>query len=259
MKTRFVISIFRLFVISWLLAPFAYPQTTAPQQPEKAPAPRVEKRQRGTVRIEGRDREQTAQKLVAALALKPGENVADVGTGTGYMLHQLSRAVSPGGIVYAEDIAANSLELAKKNAAQLKLDNVRFILGDDKNARLPAREIDAVLILDAYHHFDYPKEMLESIRSALKPDGRIAIVDFFKRGAMANHVDLDRDDVVKQVEGFGWELESSPELLTNQFVLIFRLAPSASLTGESRNHLNLPLCPMFNDPAPPNSILGRLS
>jgi ubiquinone/menaquinone biosynthesis C-methylase UbiE len=148
--------------------------------------------------------------------------VADVGAGIGFMLPYLSRAVSPGGTVYAEDIFADLLDSAKERVRKLKLENVQFVLGDVKDPHLPAGEIDLVLMLDAYHHFEYPKAMLENLRTALKPRGRIVIVDFYKRGGMQNHVRLDRDGVVKEVEGFGWKLDASPELLPNQYIVIFK-------------------------------------
>jgi ubiquinone/menaquinone biosynthesis C-methylase UbiE len=178
-----------------------------------------------------RDREQKPDEIIAALGIKPGDHVADVGAGAGYMLPFLSRAVSPGGLVYEQDISSEALGRAKERAARLKIENVRFILGDAKDPHLPKGEIDSVLVLDAYHHFEFAQEMLEQIRTALKPGGRLAIVDFFKRGGMANHVRLDRDEVIKQVESFGWKLEASPDFLTNQYILIFIAAEKPETAG----------------------------
>jgi len=173
-----------------------------------------------------RDKDQKPQELVKALGIKPGDRVADIGTGVGYLLPHLSRAVGPDGVVFAEDIFPDFLDKARQKAAEMKLANVRFVQGDEKNPRLPAGEVDLAIMLDAYHHFEYPKAMLDNIRSSLKPEGRIAIVDFYKRGGMANHVRLDRDDVAKEVESYGWQREASPDVLDGQYILIFKRKPN---------------------------------
>ena len=210
-------------------------QSRAPekvQAPERVQVPNdqydtPEKRAGIAKRLDQPEREQRLKPewIIATLGIKPGDRVADIGTGTGILLPYLSRAVSPGGLVYAEDIFPDFLDRARAKAEKLKLDNVRFVLGDEKNPRLPQGEIDVAMILDAYHHFEFPKAMLDNIRASLKPEGRIAIVDFFKRGDMSNHVRLDRDAVAKEVERFGWKLEASPEGLENQYILIFKRPP----------------------------------
>lgn len=207
-------------------------QAPQPQAPERVQVPNEayrtpEKRAGIAERLDrpNRDQDQKPEALVATLGLKPGDRVADIGVGTGYLLPFLSRAVSPGGVVYAEDIFPDFLERAKQRVEKAGLQNVRFILGDEKNPKLPAGEIDLAVMLDAYHHFEYPKQMLDNIRTSLKPQGRIAIVDFYKRGGMADHMRLDRDAVAKEVEGFGWKLAASPDALPNQYILIFERLP----------------------------------
>jgi ubiquinone/menaquinone biosynthesis C-methylase UbiE len=156
---------------------------------------------------EGRDARQKPKELIAALGLKPGMAVADVGTGAGYMLPHLSAAVGPSGKVYAEDIFPDLLESAKKHAA--KLTNVEYILGDLKSAKLPKSSVDVVLVLDAYHHFDHPEAMVASLRDALKPGGRIVIVEYHKNekampnGRALEHIRATKDEFVKEIEGFG--------------------------------------------------------
>lgn len=158
-----------------------------------------------------RDAQQRPKELVEALKLKPGMTVADLGTGVGYMLPWLSRAVAPGGAVIAEDIFPDFLEKAKATAAREKLSDVTFVLGSERDTRLPEHCCDVVMALDAYHHFDYPEDMLASIARGLKPGGRFVIVDYYKRpeamesGRAMQHIRLDMDDVIKEVEGFGWQ------------------------------------------------------
>jgi len=162
-----------------------------------------------TLTDEGRDARQKPKELISQLGVRPGMTVADIGTGPGYMLPHLSAAVGPSGVVYAEDIFPDFLNRAKVNAQSLQ--NVKFFLGNEKSVELPAATVDLAMILDAYHHFDYPEAMLASIKRALKPDGRLAIVEYHKNEkSMANgnaltHIRKTRADFVKEIEGYGFQ------------------------------------------------------
>jgi ubiquinone/menaquinone biosynthesis C-methylase UbiE len=175
-----------------------------------------------------RDQQQRPRELVAALELKPGMTVIDVGTGPGYMLPYLSEAVGPSGRVIAQDIFPDFLEQARRRVAEAKLSNVTFVSGGDKDARLPEGAGDVLLVLDAYHHFDYPAEMLASLRRALKPDGRLAIVEYHKsREAMGGrgeeHVRLGIDDAIREIEANGFALVSRREFVPKvQWIGVFR-------------------------------------
>jgi ubiquinone/menaquinone biosynthesis C-methylase UbiE len=166
---------------------------------------------------EGRDVRQKPKELIAALGLKPGMAVADVGTGAGYMLPHLSAAVGPQGKVYAEDVFPDFLDAAKKRGA--KLTNVEYVLGDFKSAKLPKASVDVALVLDAYHHFDYPQPMLASLREALKPGGRMVVVEYHKNekampnGRALEHIRATKDEFMKEIEGFGWRAVDVREFL----------------------------------------------
>jgi len=190
-----------------------------------------ENRQRmiGTLDGSHRDARQKPKELVAALRITKMMTVADIGVGPGYMLPHFAEAA---GMVYAEDIFPDFLARAKQKAAELKLTNVEFILGDEKSPKLPAAKVDLVFILDAYHHFDYPESMLSGIREGLKPGGRLAIVDYYKRrNAMSNssnpdfaitHIRLDDKDVIKEVEANGFKLVEHREFLAgSQYLAVF--------------------------------------
>jgi predicted methyltransferase len=160
-----------------------------------------------------RDAQQRPKELVAAMKLQPGMTVADLGTGVGYMLPYLSAAVGPGGKVIAEDIFPDFLEKARAKAAAEKLGNVTFVLGTDRDPKLPASALDAVLVLDVYHHFDYPAQMLAAISKSLKQDGRLFVVEYHRNeesmagGYAMKHIRLGRDEAIKEIEanGFGAE------------------------------------------------------
>ena len=174
-----------------------------------------------------RDSRQKPKELIAALGITPSMTVADVGTGVGYMLPYLSRAAKS---VVAEDIFPDFLSKAKSTAEGAGLKNVKFVSGKEDDPMLGAG-VDLVLILDVYHHFDYPGKMLRSIAASLNIGGRVAIVDYYKRkGAMGGkdsaraltHIRLDEAGVVKEIESFGFKLVSSKAFLPDvQYLAIF--------------------------------------
>lgn len=177
-----------------------------------------------------RDERQKPAELAARLPLKPGATVVDLGTGVGYMLPHLAKAVGDSGRVIAQDIFFDFLEDAKDRVAKSGLRNVTFVTGSVRDPKLPEGQADLVFTLDAYHHFDYPGEMLAGIRKGLKKGGKLAIVDFYKRpGAMPNgnavqHIRLDIDDVIKEVESNGFKLESRTEHIPgSQYIAVFTM------------------------------------
>jgi predicted methyltransferase len=189
------------------------------------------KRMVETLTGEHRDARQKPKELIAALGIKAGMRVADIGTGPGYLVPYLCQAVTGSGAVYAEDIFPDFLAKAKERASNNECGHAIFVLGDAKSPKLPENAIDVALILDAYHHFDYPESMLAGIRGSLRAGGRLAIVDYYKRrGAMSNanpdfaisHVRLDDAGVVKEVEANGFKLISNaPFLPGSQYMAIF--------------------------------------
>ncbi len=176
------------------------------------------------------DRDQTQQprEIVRAMEIQPGMTAADIGTGVGYMLPYLCQAVGKDGRVIAEDIAPDFIDKAKVRARTMNLTNVQFILGSDHDPKLPGDSIDRALILDTYHHFDYPEAMLKSIRDSLMTDGRLYIVDYYKNeeampgGRALQHIRLDRDDVAREVQANGFRLLSKHDQIPGkQYMLVF--------------------------------------
>jgi ubiquinone/menaquinone biosynthesis C-methylase UbiE len=174
-------------------------------------------------------REQTEKpdELIRTMGLQPGMTVADVGTGVGFMLPYLSRRVGPGGRVLAEDIFDDFLASAKAAAQAQKLANITFIKGTETDPNLPEGQVDMELVLDAYHHFNYPEKMLAALREALKPDGKLVVVEYYKRasampnGGALTHIRLDMPDLIKELEANRFHLIMEKEHIKNvQYVLV---------------------------------------
>lgn len=169
-----------------------------------------------------RNEVQKPAEVVAALGIKPGATVADIGTGVGYLLPWLSNAVGARGIVLGEDIQSDFLDIAQKKIADRKLVNVRLVLGAETDPKLPPDAVDLELLLDVYHHFDYPDKMLAALAAALREGGRMAIVEYYRNAMPPGHIRLDRDGVIRDVEGYGYRLVSRNDHITNQqYLLIF--------------------------------------
>jgi len=168
--------------------------------------------------------------LVAKLQISSGSTAVDLGTGTGNLLNDLSHAVGPKGRVIAEDIHQDFLDRARVRTAGLS--NVTYVLGTEKDPNLPAATADIVIIVDAYHHFDYPEQMLAAIKRSLRPGGRLAIIEYHKkRGAMESnpdfaltHIRASAEQVVREVETAGfhllWQRDHAPG---RQYIAMFRV------------------------------------
>ena len=180
--------------------------------------------------LEGPDRAdwQQPDRVMDALRIGDSSIVADLGAGGGWFTVRLARRVGPNGRVYAEDVQPQMLEAIQRRVAREGLRNVVTRLGQATDPLLPASTLDAVLIVDAYHEIEQPIALLKNVRKALKPDGRIGIVNFTKDGGgpgppIDDRVDADR--VIRDAAAAGLELKSRESFLRYQYLLI--LGPAA--------------------------------
>ena len=116
--------------------------------------------------------------VVRAMALRPGQRIADVGAGTGIYVPLFARAVGPAGRVYAVDIVPRFLEWIEKKAAADGFGHVTTVLGADRTTNLPANSVDVVFHSDAYHHFEYPDALNADLARALVAGGTMYVLDF---------------------------------------------------------------------------------
>lgn len=126
-----------------------------------------------------REEEERTDRLVEALGLKPGDTVADVGAGSGYFSWRMARLVGEKGVVYAVDIQPEFLELLMANMRRRDVaEIVKPVLGTNRDPNLPPGTVDLILLVDVYHEFDYPYEMAQAMIRALKPGGRLVLVEY---------------------------------------------------------------------------------
>ena len=173
----------------------------------------------------GRRQEEGTDVLLRELKLKPTDVVADIGAGTGFFSFQLAKKV-PKGQVLAVDIQPEMITALLANKRRFKAPNVRPVLGTSTDPGLPADNVDVVLIVDAYHEFDHPREMGRAIRRALRPGtGRLALVEY---RAEDPNVPIKRihkmsvEQARKEMAAVGLELMETVETLPQQHLLLFR-------------------------------------
>ena len=127
---------------------------------------------------ESRQREEDCQMLLGALNVKPGQVVCDIGCGNGFYTLQLAKLVGPTGRVLAVDIQPEMLHLLDERAKEAGITNIELLQGTQIDPKLEPGSVDLILLVDVYHEFSHPEQMLQAMRTALKPEGRIALAEF---------------------------------------------------------------------------------
>jgi len=187
-----------------------------------------------TKKFEGESREIFVKRkeIVAACKLKPGQVVADVGAGTGLFTRLFAAEVGPKGKVVAVDIADNFLDHIKKTCAEARIANVETVKCSANSAELPANSVDAVFVCDTYHHFEFPFRTMASIHKALKPEGRLVLIDFHRiKGKSSDfvmgHVRADQEVFMKEIEESGFrKVHEEKGLLEENYFVVFEKAPA---------------------------------
>lgn len=173
-----------------------------------------------------RQEEERTDLLIDALKLQPGETVADIGAGTGYISEKMARRVLPGGTVYAVEIQQEMLDLLTRKMKLMGLENVRGVLGTNTDPRLPEGKVDLIIMVDVYHEFDRPYEMTESMVRALKPGGRLVFVEYRKEDPSIPIKEVHKlaeAQVKKEVAAFPLlEWIETSKVLPQQHIITFR-------------------------------------
>jgi SAM-dependent methyltransferase len=172
-----------------------------------------------------RTEEENPDKMVELLGIKPGQAVADIGAGSGYITQRLAAKAGSSGKVYAVDIQQEMLDLIAKKMKSRGVRNVTPVLGTIKNPNLPTNAVDLVVMVDVYHEFSEPEAMMRHIVESLKPGGRVAFVEY---RAEDPNVPIKRvhkmseAQVKKEAAAAGLKWEVTLEDLPRQHLIIFR-------------------------------------
>jgi predicted methyltransferase len=171
-----------------------------------------------------RDAWQKPDEVLKALALEPGEAVADIGAGSGYFTARLARAVGETGRVYAVDVSPEMVRHLNRRLRDAGVRNVSSVLADPDDPLLPDASVDRVVIVDTWHHIEDQPRYLGLLKRALRPGGQVVHIDFQKRdlpvGPPAG-MKIAREDLVKQMEAAGFRLAAEHGFLPYQYFLVF--------------------------------------
>jgi len=182
-----------------------------------------------------RDEWQKPDAVIHALKLKEGQVVADIGAGSGYFTVRLARAVGQKGQVFAVDIDEGMLGYLRQRLAQEKIANVQVMQVPPHDPLLIDGSLDLAFICNTYHHLEDREVYLRKLRKALKPDGRLVIVDFYKKEGIPvgppMSMRLGEETVKKELQAAGMKVAEKLTILPYQYILIARTitgAPAAS-------------------------------
>jgi len=168
--------------------------------------------------------EEEPDRALDVLKIPKGAVVADVGAGSGYMTVKMSKRVGPTGKVYANDIQPEMLRLLGLRLKADKITNVTLVQGEVDNPRLPAATLDLELLVDVYHEFSAPQTMLKQLRDALKPAGRLVLLEYRKEDPSIPIRPEHKMSVAEarlEVEAEGYTLSQVNESLPRQHILVF--------------------------------------
>ena len=147
--------------------------------------------------------------------------VADVGAGTGLFTRLFAVEVAPGGTVYAADIAANFLKHIEATCKDAGIKNVKTVLSKVDSSELPPASVDVVFLCDVYHHFEFPEKTLATLHAALKPGGRLVVVDYRREKGKTpewifKHVRAGQEVFTREIEAAGFKLQGRGEVSQRQ-------------------------------------------
>ena len=179
-----------------------------------------------------RDAYQKPDEVMKALALRPGEVVADIGAGSGYFALRFARAVGEAGRVYAVDISPDMVRHLNRRLRDVGIRNVFTVLADPDDPLLPDASVDRFVIVDTWHHVDDQAKYMALMKRMLKPGGQVVHIDFQKRELPIGPpvgMKIAREDLVKQMEAAGFTLATEHTFLPYQYFLIFTAGARGAL------------------------------
>ena len=220
----FLAGLLSLFLLATNSASYAADDAAPKTFKGRVIAPAMSYRGAGWLERLGRESTQQPEKVLDALQIAPGSTVADIGAGTGYFSLRLAKRVGPQGRVLATDIQPQMLAFLKDNMRANGIQNIEPILCTPTDAKLPEGQLDLALMVDVYHELEYPEETIAQVRRALKPDGRLVLVEY--RGEDPDvPIKPEHKTTLAQVraelEPMGFRLKEVLEFLLHQRIMVF--------------------------------------
>jgi ubiquinone/menaquinone biosynthesis C-methylase UbiE len=173
-----------------------------------------------------RDAHQKPEEVLKALALRPGEAIADIGSGSGYFTVRLAEKVGPAGRVYAVDVDPDMVRHMNRRVRDAGLDNVRSVLADFDDPLLGTRSVDRFFVCDTWHHVEDQDKYLAHMKKMLRAGGQVVMIDFKKEAPMGPPLEMRiaREDLLRQMKDAGFEVSAEHTFLPYQYFLVFRVA-----------------------------------
>ncbi len=215
------------------------PNSVGAQQPvelpQRVPAQFMSYQGAGWLERPERVAEEMPDEMLATLGLEDGDVVADIGAGSGFFTRRMASLVAPTGTVYAVDIQPEMLEILQGYVEEEGVTGVVPVLSEFDDPKLPEGEIDWMLIVDVYHEFGNPEAMLAKMREALKPDGRVALLEYRVEDGSGDHIRGDHRMSVRQVLSewgpAGFDLVELHEFLPSQHLFVFQPTRGGGVAG----------------------------
>ena len=170
-----------------------------------------------------RESEEKTTTLLRNMKIRPTDSIADIGAGSGYHVFQMAPKAAKG-LVYAVDIQEEMLAAIERRKAATGISNISVVQGGEKSVNLPEASVDKVLLVDVYHEFSYPVEMMASIKKALRPDGRVYLIEYRGEDASVPIKEVHKmteAQAVKEMDAAGFRLEENIGNLPWQHCMVF--------------------------------------
>jgi SAM-dependent methyltransferase len=170
-----------------------------------------------------REKEENVSNLIQNMDIKPNDTIADIGAGSGYHVFKMA-PLAKKGLVYAVDIQPKMLMAIERTKESSKIINIETILGGKKSVYLPKNSVDKILMVDVYHEFDFPVEMIASIKNALKPNGQLFLIEYRSEDSKVPIKKIHKmteKQSVKEMEAAGFKLKGNIDNLPWQHCMVF--------------------------------------
>lgn len=185
-----------------------------------------------------REEEERLSLLIESLKLKKGDVVADIGAGSGVLTVMMAKEIGDTGSVFAVDIQQEMLDLLATKMNRLDVRNVQLVLGTEKSPKLKKASIDLAIMVDVYHEFEFPYEMMLEISAAMKPGGRVVFVEYRREDPqvpikLVHKMSVDQVKKEMGLPEFGLRFQKTIDTLPRQHILIFERSDAAKVPGNS--------------------------